>query len=48
MVGLSFFTAAGFAYYLAAYLIAVLDDAATADVIYDGILLHLSSELYGR
>jgi uncharacterized protein DUF6714/Leucine Rich Repeat (LRR) protein len=47
-VGLSFFTAAGFAYYLAAYLLAVLDDAAAADVIYDGIVFHLSPAQLGR
>jgi hypothetical protein len=46
--GLSFFTAAAFAYYLPAYMIAVIDDAATADVIYDGVLFHLSPTQLGR
>lgn len=41
-VGLSFFTAGAFAYYLAAYMLAVLDDRAAADVVYDGIVFHLS------
>ncbi|HEX4454907.1 MAG TPA: DUF6714 family protein [Kofleriaceae bacterium] len=40
--GLSFFTAEGFAYYLAAYLLAVIDDARAADTIIDSVLFHLS------
>jgi len=47
-VGLSFFTAEAFAYYLAAYMLAVIDDASTADVIYDGILFHLSPIQLGK
>jgi hypothetical protein len=47
-VGLSFFTAEGFAYYLAAYLLAVIDDASAADVIVDSILFHLSPTQLGK
>ncbi len=41
-VGLTFFTPEAFAYYLAAYMLAVIDDASAADVISDGIVFNLS------
>lgn len=47
-VGLSFFTAEAFCYYLPAYMLAVLADVQAADVIYDGILFHLSPRQLGR
>lgn len=47
-VGLSFFTAEAFCYYLAAYLLAVLEDLEAADTIYDGILFHLSPTQLGK
>jgi len=47
-VGLSFFTAEAFAYYLAAYMLAVIDDASAADVIVDGIVFHLSPTQLGK
>jgi internalin A len=47
-VALSFFTPEAFAYYLAAYMLAVLDDARAADIIYDGILFHLSPKQLGK
>jgi hypothetical protein len=47
-VGLSFFTAEAFCYYFAAYLLAVLEDILAADVVYDGILFHLSPTQLGR
>jgi hypothetical protein len=46
--GLSFFTPEAFCYYLAAYMIAVIEDAAAADVICDGILFHLSPVQLGH
>jgi hypothetical protein len=46
--GLSFFSAEAFAYYLAAFLIAVLDDASAADVICDSLLFHLAPTQLGR
>ncbi|MDB4955803.1 MAG: hypothetical protein JWO36_3372 [Myxococcales bacterium] len=47
-VGLSFFTAEAFAYYLAAYLLAVIDDESAADVIVDSIRFHLSPTQLGK
>lgn len=47
-VGLSFFTAEAFCYYLPAYMLAVLEDLEAADVIYDSILFHLSPEQLGK
>lgn len=47
-VGLSFFTAEAFCYYLPAYMLAVLADPEAADVIYDSILFHLSPEQLGK
>lgn len=46
-VGLSFFTPEAFAYYLPAYLLAVLKDRETADTIYDSIFFHLSPKQLG-
>lgn len=45
--GLSFLSAEGFCYYLSAYMLAVLEDMATADAVYDGILYHLSPNQLG-
>ena len=47
-VGLSFFTVEAFCYYLPAYMLAVLEDLDAADVIYDGIVHHLSPTHLGR
>lgn len=46
-VGLSFFLPEAFCYYLPAYLLAVLEDANAADVVYDGILYHLEPSQLG-